>query len=64
MAMHAQRRLRVIKQVEAWLRNNDTPRFSTFLIALFFSVAGFAMQKFTPEAKSVGPVVQPIFKNA
>ena len=64
MAMHAQRRLRVIKQVEAWLRDNDTPRFSAFLNDLFISVAGFALQKIAPEAKSVGPVVQHIFKKA
>jgi hypothetical protein len=64
MAMHAQRRLRVIKQVEAWLRNNGTPWFPTFLMAIFISVADFAMQKFTLEAKSVGPVSQYIFKKA
>jgi hypothetical protein len=32
------------------------------LIALFFSVAGFAMQKAVPGAKSVGPVIQHIFR--
>ena len=32
MAMYSQRRLRVVKRVEAWLRYNDTPRFHMFLI--------------------------------
>jgi len=48
--------LRLRKFCSEYVKDKNAKNIPTFLAALFFTVAGFAMQKAVPQAHSIGEV--------